>query len=192
MKELTPEQRAAFQLAMEKKSMECSKLAMKLAEGKDTLPAHAKTGEAAGCDLVASIIRGTDHVDERYMGYLESHALGYEEEAAKVDDEASRVFFANKALAIRAARNCLAKLLDVAEKPKAPSIEDMKTKALNKLNETYKLAINCANKCDRDGQLHWMALGNQLIEAYVDIGLITPEEGNHAFVEATRALWDTL
>lgn len=190
MKKLTEEQRLGLKRALEAKSVECARLVMKLnsAEGLDSLPASEKTGESAGCLLVARLLEISHDIDASYLPKLDEYVSDYMKAANEARAEATRGFFRRKAAAVYTARRTLAVLLGVTEEaPKAPTVEDLKKKALDNLVGVDKETAACRAKKDWKAAAYHTFLGTCLEEAYTSIGLITPED---AFLVRFRAVQD--
>lgn len=146
MKKLTEEQRLGLKRALEAKSVECARLAMKLnsAEGMGSLPASEKTGESAGCVLVARLLEISHDIDAGYLPKLDEYVSDYMKAANEARAEATRGFFRRKAAAVYTSRRTLAVLLGVTEEaPKAPTVEDLKKKALDNLVGVDKETAAC-------------------------------------------------
>ena len=190
MKKLTEEQRLGLKRALEAKSDECIRLAMKLnsAEGLGALPVSEKTGEYAGCVLVARLLEISHDIDAGYLPKLDEYVSDYMKAANEARAEATRGFFRHKAAAVYTARRTLAVLLGVTEEaPKAPTVEDLKKKALDNLVGVDKETAACWAKKDWKAAAYHTFLRTCLEEAYTSIGLITPED---AFLVRFRAVQD--
>lgn len=190
MKKLTEEQRLELKRALEAKSDECIRLAMELdsAEGLGALPVSEKSGEYAGCILVARLLEISHDIDAGYLPKLDEYVSDYMKAANEARAEATRGFFRHKAAAVYTARRTLAVLLCVTEEaPKAPTVEDLKKKALDNLVGVDKETAVCWAKKDRKAAAYHTFLGTCLEEAYTSIGLITPED---AFLVRFRAVQD--
>lgn len=190
MKKLTEEQRLGLKRALEAKSDECIRLAMKLdsAEGLGALPVSEKTGEYAGCVLVARLLEISHDIDAGYLLKLDEYVSDYMKAANEARAEATRGFFRHKAAAVYTARRTLAVLLCVTEEaPKAPTVEDLKKKALDNLVGVDKETAACWAKKDWKAAAYPTFLGTCLEEAYTSIGLITPED---AFLARFRTVPD--
>ena len=190
MKKLTEEQRLGLKRALEAKSVECARLIMKLnsAEGLGALPASEKTGEYAGCILVARLLEISHDIDAGYLPKLDEYVSDYMKAANEARAEATRGFFRRKAAAVYTARRTLAVLLGVTEEaPKAPTVEDLKKKALDNLVGVDKETAACWAKKDWKAAAYHTFLRTCLEEAYTSIGLITPED---AFLVRFRAVQD--
>lgn len=187
MKKLTEEQRLGLKRALEAKSVECARLVMRLnsAEGKDALPAREKAGESAGCVLVARLLEITRDIDAGYLPKLDEYVSDYMKAANEARAEATRGFFRHKAAAVYTARRTLAVLLGVTEE--APTVEDLKKKALDNLVGVDKETAAYRAKKDWKAAAYHTFLGTCLEEAYTSIGLITPED---AFLVRFRAIQD--
>lgn len=190
MKKLTEEQRLGLKRALEAKSDECIGLAMELdsAEGLGALPVSEKTGEYAGCILVARLLEISHNIDAGYLPKLDEYVNDYMKAANEARAEATRGFFRHKAAAVYTARRTLAVLLGVTEEaPKAPTVEDLKKKALDNLVEAAKETAAYLAKKDLKAAAYHTFLGTCLEEAYTSIGLITPED---AFLARFRTVPD--
>lgn len=179
MKKLTEEQRLWLKTALDAKSAECARLAMKLnsAGGMDPLPASEKTGEYAGCVLVARLLEISHDIDAGYLPKLDEYVNDYMKAANEARSEATRGFFRHKAAAVYTARRILAILLGVTEEaPKAPTVEDLKKKALDNLVGVSKETAACQAKKDWKAAAYHTFLGTCLEEAYTSIGLISPDD----------------
>lgn len=190
MKKLTEEQRLGLKRALEAKSDECIRLAMKLnsAEGLGALPVSEKTGEYAGCILMARLLEISHDIDAGYLPKFDEYVNDYMKAANEARTEATRGFFRRKAAAVYAARRALAVLLGVTEEaPKAPTVEDLKKKALDNLVGAAKETAAYLAKKGRKAAAYHTFLGTCLEEAYTSIGLITPED---AFLVRFRAVQD--
>lgn len=146
MKKLTEEQRLGLKMALEAKSSECARLIKRLnsAEGLGSLPASEKTGEYAGCVLVARLLEISHDIDAGYLPKLDEYVSDYMKAANEARAEATRGFFRHKAAAVYTARRTLAVLLGVTEEaPKAPTVEDLKKKALDNLVGVDKETAAC-------------------------------------------------
>ena len=190
MKKLTEEQRLGLKRALEAKSDECIRLAMKLnsAEGLGALPVSEKTGEYAGCVLVARLLEISHDIDAGYLPKLDEYVNDYMKAANEARAEATRGFFRHKAAAVYTARRTLAVLLGVTEEaPKAPTVEDLKKKALDNLVGVDKETAACWAKKDWKAAAYHTFLRTCREEAYTSIGLITPED---AFLARFRAVQD--
>ena len=190
MKKLTEEQRLGLKRALEAKSDECIRLAMKLdsAEGLGALPVSEKTGEYAGCILVARLLEISHDIDAGYLPKFDEYVSDYRKAANEARAEATRGFFRHKAAAVYTARRTLAVLLCVTEEaPKAPTVEDLKKKALDNLVGGDKETAACWAKKDWKAAAYHTFLGTCLEEAYTSIGLITPED---AFLARFRTVPD--
>lgn len=190
MKKLTEEQRLGLKMALEAKSSECARLIKRLnsAEGLGSLPASEKTGEYAGCVLVARLLEISHDIDAGYLPKLDEYVSDYMKAANEARAEATRGFFRHKAAAVYTARRALAVLLCVTEEaPKAPTVEDLKKKALDNLVGVDKETAACWAKKDWKAAAYHIFLRTCLEEAYTSIGLITPED---AFLVRFRAVQD--
>lgn len=190
MKKLTEEQRLGLKRALEAKSAECARLIKRLnsAEGLGSLPASEKTGEYAGCVLVARLLEISHDIDAGYLPKLDEYVSDYMRAANEARAEATRGFFRHKAAAVYTARCTLAVLLGVTEEaPKAPTVEDLKKKALDNLVGVDKETAACWAKKDWKAAAYHTFLRTCLEEAYTSIGLITPED---AFLVRFRAVQD--
>lgn len=190
MKKLTEEQRLELKRALEAKSVECARLVMKLnsAEGLGSLPASEKTGEYAGCVLVARLLEISHDIDAGYLPKLDEYVSDYMKAANEARTEATRGFFRRKAAAVYTARRTLAVLLGVTEEaPKAPTVEDLKKKALDNLVRVDKETAAYLAKKDWKAAAYHTFLGTCQEEAYTSIGLITPED---AFLVRLRTVPD--
>lgn len=190
MKKLTEEQRLGLKRALEAKSAECARLIKRLnsAEGLGSLPASEKTGEYAGCVLVARLLEISHDIDAGYLPKLDEYVSDYMKAANEARAEATRGFFRHKAAAVYTARRTLAVLLGVTEEaPKAPTVEDLKKKALDNLVGAAKETAACWAKKDWKAAAYHTFLRTYLEEAYTSIGLITPED---AFLVRFRAVQD--
>lgn len=190
MKKLTEEQRLGLKMALEAKSSECARLIKRLnsAEGLGSLPASEKTGEYAGCVLVARLLEISHDIDAGYLPKLDEYVSDYMKAANEARAEATRGFFRHKAAAVYTARCTLAVLLGVTEEaPKAPTVEDLKKKALDNLVGVDKETAACWAKKDWKAAAYHTFLRTCLEEAYTSIGLITPED---AFLVRFRAVQD--
>lgn len=190
MKKLTEEQRLGLKMALEAKSAECARLAMKLnsAGGMDPLPAREKAGESAGCVLVARLLETSHDIAAGYLPKLDEYVNDYMKAANEARAEATRGFFRRKAAAVYTARRTLEVLLGVTEEaPKAPTIEDLKKKALDNLVGVNKETAACLTKKDWKAAAYHTFLGTCLEEAYTSIGLITPAD---AFLARFRTVQD--
>lgn len=190
MKKLTEEQRLELKMALEAKSSECARLIKRLnsAEGQGSLPASEKTGEYAGCALVARLLEISHDIDAGYLPKLDEYVSDYMKAANEARAEATRGFFRHKAAAVYTARRTLAVLLGVTEEaPKAPTVEDLKKKALDNLVGVDKETAACWAKKDWKAAAYHTFLRTCLEEAYTSIGLITPED---AFLVRFRAVQD--
>ena len=190
MKKLTEEQRLGLKMALEAKSSECARLIKKLnsAEGLGSLPASEKTGEYAGCVLVARLLEISHDIDAGYLPKLDEYVSDYMKAANEARAEATRGFFRHKAAAVYTVRRTLAVLLGVTEEaPKAPTVEDLKKKALDNLVGVDKETAACWAKKDWKAAAYHTFLRTRLEEAYTSIGLITPED---AFLVRFRAVQD--
>lgn len=190
MKKLTEEQRLGLKRALEAKSDECIRLAMKLnsAEGLGALPASEKTGEYAGCVLVARLLEISHDIDASYLPKLDEYVSDYMKAANEARAEAARRFFRRKAAAVYTARRILAVLLGVTEEaPKAPTVEDLKKKALDNLVGVAKETAAYQVKKAWKAAAYHTFLGTCLEEAYTSIGLITTED---AFLARFRTVQD--
>lgn len=190
MKKLTEEQRLGFKRALEAKSVECARLIMRLnsAEGLGPLPASEKTGEYAGCVLVTRLLGISHDIDAGYLPKLDEYVSDYMKAANEARAEAPRGFFRHKAAAVYTARRTLAVLLGVIEEaPKAPTVEDLKKKALDNLVGVAKETAAYLAKKDWKAAAYHAFLGTCLEEAYTSIGLITSED---AFLARFRTVPD--
>lgn len=190
MKKLTEEQRLGLKMALEAKSAECARLIKRLnsAEGLGSLPASEKTGEYAGCVLVARLLEISHDIDAGYLPKLDEYVSDYMKAANEARAEATRGFFRHKAAAVYTVRRTLAVLLGVTEEaPKAPTVEDLKKKALDNLVGVDKETAACWAKKDWKAAAYHTFLRTCLEEAYTSIGLITPED---AFLVRFRAIQD--
>lgn len=190
MKKLTEEQRLGLKMALEAKSSECARLIKRLnsAEGQGSLPASEKTGEYAGCVLVARLLEISHDIDAGYLPKLDEYVSDYMKAANEARAEATRGFFRHKAAAVYTVRRTLAVLLGVTEEaPKAPTVEDLKKKALDNLVGVDKETAACWAKKDWKAAAYHTFLRTCLEEAYTSIGLITPED---AFLVRFRAVQD--
>lgn len=190
MKKLTEEQRLGLKMALEAKSSECARLIKRLnsAEGQGSLPASEKTGEYAGCVLVARLLEISHDIDAGYLPKLDEYVSDYMKAANEARAEATRGFFRHKAAAVYTVRRTLAVLLGVTEEaPKAPTVEDLKKKALDNLVGVDKETAACWAKKDWKAAAYHTFLRTCLEEAYTSIGLITPED---AFLVRFRAVPD--
>ena len=190
MKKLTEEQRLGLKRALEAKSVECARLVMRLnsAEGLGSLPASEKTGEYAGCVLVARLLEISHDIDAGYLPKLDEYVSDYMKAANEARAEATRGFFRRKAAAVYTARRTLAVLLGVTEEaPKAPTVEDLKKKALDNLVRVDKETAAYLAKKDWKAAAYHTFLGTCQEEAYTSIGLITPED---AFLVRLRTVPD--
>lgn len=110
MKKLTEEQRLGLKMALEAKSAECARLIKRLnsAEGLGSLPASEKTGEYAGCVLVARLLEISHDIDAGYLPKLDEYVSDYMKAANEARAEATRGFFRHKAAAYHTfLRTCL-------------------------------------------------------------------------------------
>lgn len=190
MKKLTEEQRLRLKSALEAKSVECARLVKRLnsAEGLGSLPASEKAGEYAGCVLVALLLEISHDIDAGYLPKLDEYVSDYTKAANEARTEATRGFFRHKAAAVYTARRTLAVLLCVTEEaPKAPTVEDLKKKALDNLVGVDKETAAYLTKKDLKAAAYHTFLGTCLEEAYTSIGLITPED---AFLARFRTVPD--
>lgn len=190
MKKLTEEQRLGLKRALEAKSVECARLVKRLnsAEGLGSPPASEKTGEYAGCVLVARLLEISHDIDAGYLPKLDEYVSDYMKAANEARAEATRGFFRRKAVAVYTARRTLAVLLGVTEEaPKAPTVEDLKKKALDNLVGVDKETAAYLAKKDWKAADYRTFLGTCLEEAYTSIGLITPED---AFLVRLRTVPD--
>lgn len=190
MKKLTEEQRLGLKMAPEAKSSECARLIKRLnsAEGQGSLPASEKTGEYAGCVLVARLLEISHDIDAGYLPKLDEYVSDYTKAANEARTEATRGFFRHKAAAVYTARRTLAVLLCVTEEaPKAPTVEDLKKKALDNLVGVDKETAAYRAKKDWKAAAYHTFLGICLEEAYTSIWLITPED---AFLARFRTVPD--
>ncbi len=190
MKKLTEEQRLGLKRALEAKSVECARLVKRLnsAEGLGSLPASEKTGEYAGCVLMARLLEISHDIDAGYLPKLDEYVSDYMKAANEARAEATRGFFRHKAAAVYTARRTLAVLLCVTEEaPKAPTVEDLKKKALDNLVGVDKETAAYLAKKDRKAAAYHTFLRTCLEEAYTSIGLITPED---AFLARFRTVPD--
>lgn len=190
MKKLTEEQRLGLKRALEAKSVECARLVKRLnsAEGLGPLPASEKTGEYAGYVLVARLLEISHDIDAGYLPKFDEYVSDYRKAANEARAEATRGFFRHKAAAVYTARRTLAVLLCVTEEAsKAPTVEDLKKKALDNLVGVDKETAACWAKKDWKAAAYHTFLGTCLEEAYTAIGLITPED---AFLARFRTVPD--
>ena len=190
MKKLTEEQRLGLKRALESKSDECIRLVKRLnsAEGLGSLPASEKTGEYAGCVLVARLLEISHDIDAGYLPKFDEYVSDYRKAANEARAEATRGFFRHKAAAVYTARRTLAVRLGVTdEAPKAPTVKDLKKKARDNLVGAAKETAAYLAKKDLKAAAYHTFLGTCLEEAYTSIGLITPED---AFLVRFRAVQD--